>query len=47
MKNTDKRAAKQMYMRNVLIRKRTIIGHYQKINIDWIRDSRFTTYFFL
>ena len=47
MKNTDKRAAKQMYMQKVLIRKRTIIGHDQKINIAWIRDLRFTTYFFL
>ena len=47
MKNTDKRSAKQMYVQKVLIRKRTIIGHDQKINIAWIRDLRFTTYFFL
>ena len=31
MKNTDKRAANQMYMQKVLIGKRTIIGHDQKI----------------
>ena len=47
MKNTDKRAANQMYMQKVLIGKRTIIGHDQKINIAWIRDFRFTSYFFL
>ena len=33
MKNTDKRAANQMYIQKVLIGKRTIIGHDQKINI--------------
>ena len=38
MKNTDKRAANQMYIQKVLIGKRTIIGHDQKININWIHD---------
>ena len=34
MKNTDKRAAKQMYMQKVLIGKRTIIGGFNAISGD-------------